>query len=49
MKGVRGDFWVLTIILEFANIRHHFEGERSYSNIERRDLKGRLEPLEKPN
>jgi hypothetical protein len=33
---------VLTIILEFANIRHLFEGETTYSIIERRDLREKL-------
>jgi hypothetical protein len=36
---------VLTIILEFANIRHLFEGETTYSIIERRDLREKLRTI----
>ena len=45
MKGVSGDFWVLTIILEFANIRHLLKGEVGNSTIERRDLTEDIESI----
>jgi hypothetical protein len=38
---------VLTIILEFENIRHLFKGEISYSIIERRDLRERRRSIGK--